>query len=580
MANLDALEEEISSYHDTIDHYESYFVFLKDRESLHTTIETLDITNTTRLAELELVVCDTTTIENMRLEAEQAELSFQEYNKNLAIYQDAIEKKNAAKKIIAKHFQEIKLRPGLEKGKDIKSPKVMIDYLRGVIGIYESKLDNLTKTNAPRYQCPVCDHTVAVYKNSLIETTTSEKVKDAKQNINKLSDAISALKVHIDTLEAAALDFNIKPESPSDLETDHTTAYKDYLSATYIKEEYETLLNRLPPPKIVALQKRVDALEQQFKDEGDTDETNDYLKQLRSELHIKVSELEKIRAETNEYSQHSKQLTTKKKNVELLETQKPPIILRFSPEAKNVVTSDQGSRVKKSNGKKVINLPEMEAQMGRYTQAILDFTNDISHYRELLDSVADYEALLVAQADIEKLETKITDIAESETVTQRKLEGSLGLEETAKEAEMLLLEGTVNSINEYAKTYLDRFFHDEGPISVLLRCVKDGKKGATAKLQFNTTIEYKGDLYHDVEELSDSERQRCDIAFLLAVSDILRGEILIMDESVNCMNSEMNTDVLNVIHDVAGSNKLVLMTSHEAVRGVFDAEIPINPYNL
>jgi len=41
------------------------------------------------------------------------------------------------------------------------------------------------------------------------------------------------------------------------------------------------------------------------------------------------------------------------------------------------------------------------------------------------------------------------------------------------------------------------------------------------------------------------------------------------------MDSALNTDVLNIIHNVC-VGKLVLMISHEAVRGIFDDEIPVS----
>jgi ABC-type transport system involved in cytochrome bd biosynthesis fused ATPase/permease subunit len=120
--------------------------------------------------------------------------------------------------------------------------------------------------------------------------------------------------------------------------------------------------------------------------------------------------------------------------------------------------------------------------------------------------------------------------------------------------------------------YLDRLF--ENPILVRLVSIKDkGKQGL--KLQFNTIINYEGEEYNDIEEFSDSERQRCDIAFLLAVNDMIGSNLLMLDETDNCMNSEMDSDVLGVIHDMCG-HKLILMISHSAVRGVFDAEIAIS----
>ena len=166
---------------------------------------------------------------------------------------------------------------------------------------------------------------------------------------------------------------------------------------------------------------------------------------------------------------------------------------------------------------------------------------------------------------IETCQEKMNDI-------DVKLEGFYGLEEAGREAEILSLEETVRSINEHARVYLDEMFKD--PIMVRLSCVKELKTGKKpAKLQLNTTIDYQGDAYESIEELSGGERQRCDMAFLLAVNDMLGAKMILLDECLNNLDSTINTDVLSMIRDLCGSNKLILVVSHEAIRGVFDTEV-------
>jgi ABC-type Mn2+/Zn2+ transport system ATPase subunit len=136
---------------------------------------------------------------------------------------------------------------------------------------------------------------------------------------------------------------------------------------------------------------------------------------------------------------------------------------------------------------------------------------------------------------------------------------------------MLALEGIIESINEHAKIYIDRMF--DLPISVRIKNVKT--VGKVSKLQLNTVIEYQGYTYDSVDELSGGERQRCELAFLLAVGDIMNTPILMLDECLNNLDSTINTEVITYLRSIC-INRLILIISHEAVRGIFDAEICVN----
>ena len=174
--------------------------------------------------------------------------------------------------------------------------------------------------------------------------------------------------------------------------------------------------------------------------------------------------------------------------------------------------------------------------------------------------------------DVEKLRRKIENANNKYDDLEKQLEGFYGLEEAGKEAEIIALEETVKSINEHARIYLEQMFED--PILVRLECIKDnGKKGI--KLQLNTVVEYQGETYEDIEELSGGERQRCDMAYLLAVNDMLGSNILMLDECLNNLDSSINKEVLSLVRDMCG-HKMIMVVSHEAVKGVFDSEVEIS----
>ena len=157
-----------------------------------------------------------------------------------------------------------------------------------------------------------------------------------------------------------------------------------------------------------------------------------------------------------------------------------------------------------------------------------------------------------------------------------RIKGYNGLYELAIQAEFLSLTKTINCINEHAKPYLASMF--ESPIVAKLQIKRVTKQGnVAAKPSIEIQIAYDGNIYNDIDELCGSERQRCDLAFLFGVNDMLNSKILLLDECMNNMDSEMNMEVLSYINDFK-ADKQILMISHEAIHGVFDEVIKITRY--
>jgi ABC-type Mn2+/Zn2+ transport system ATPase subunit len=84
----------------------------------------------------------------------------------------------------------------------------------------------------------------------------------------------------------------------------------------------------------------------------------------------------------------------------------------------------------------------------------------------------------------------------------------------------------------------------------------------------NTVVRYKGD-ESSMDDLSGGETQRVELAFLLAVNDMIGSPMILLDECLNNLDAEINMDVLSQLRDLSGG-KIILVISHEAVEGVFD----------
>lgn len=85
-------------------------------------------------------------------------------------------------------------------------------------------------------------------------------------------------------------------------------------------------------------------------------------------------------------------------------------------------------------------------------------------------------------------------------------------------------------------------------------------------------IKYKGYTYTSFDELSGGETQLCELAFMLAVNDMVNSPLLFLDECLNNLDEEINAEMLEYLREFS-ENKLTLVVSHEAVTGIFDRVI-------
>jgi len=177
--------------------------------------------------------------------------------------------------------------------------------------------------------------------------------------------------------------------------------------------------------------------------------------------------------------------------------------------------------------------------------------------------------------NLQKIEIELSD--KFRDINDR-IEGAEGLEKAAIEAEFLALEKTIDSINEHAKIYLTKLFPT--PITARLQVKRTTKKGdASIRPNINMYVEYQGEVYDDIDEFSGSERQRCDIAFLFGVNDMMGSNILMLDECFTNLHEDQQSEMLDCIHEITHENptksKQVIIIAPRVIEGVFDHIVDI-----
>jgi DNA repair exonuclease SbcCD ATPase subunit len=197
----------------------------------------------------------------------------------------------------------------------------------------------------------------------------------------------------------------------------------------------------------------------------------------------------------------------------------------------------------------------------------------IQELQEKISIAEQYDHYQKAKQEIADLENERSAREKDYHILENRIKGAYGLEKAAIDAEFISLEKTIASLNTHADLYLKQMFENE--LSAQLSIKRLTKKGdLSARPSIEVQVQYRGALYDDIDDLSGGERQQCDLAFLLAVNDMLGSDILLLDECLNNLDAEINMATLSYLRDLS-INKRVLIVAHEAISGVFDNELPM-----
>ena len=108
------------------------------------------------------------------------------------------------------------------------------------------------------------------------------------------------------------------------------------------------------------------------------------------------------------------------------------------------------------------------------------------------------------------------------------------------------------------------------PLTVNITCFKDTKKGEKPYIDF--VVYYKGN-ETDISNLSGGEFDRLNMCFLLSFNELSRSGIIILDEALSSLNQELVCDIIEHLKENMHKDKLVIMTLHQSIKGMFDQVI-------
>lgn len=205
------------------------------------------------------------------------------------------------------------------------------------------------------------------------------------------------------------------------------------------------------------------------------------------------------------------------------------------------------------------------------TQDILD--EKVSSCREKLTVYKKYlEELISWEHDYrqrEKNHKLEKDIIASEKIylnLSEKLKGLNKLREYIKEAERRSVDDFIDSLNLHAGIYIAEMFPDQD-LEVKLKSVQKDK------ISLNFEVNYRQMINCDISILSGGERDRVNLAYTLAFSEITSSKILMLDECISSLDEENSSIVLKTLSEKYKG--LIICVCHQTIQGAFNHTIKL-----
>ena len=468
---------------------------------------------------------------------------------------------------------------------NINEPNELLDYVKEIIHKSKKEIEKLEYSKEliqkmkqqadfekQLLNCPICETDLKLQNNELVEVKDvlhieqrdyDTEIDDIQANItqqHEIIDKYNEYKHKLTIIQIPVLD-NTDEEYYNTIENELKVLNK-FLEKNKVQEEYVRNIEQQMKtgnlsPALKTMNDKVKEKKRQLTSHIDYFEKEDIIfsKENRTldELTEYKTQLIERRQAHNTHQLFYKEIT---KQLRELEEELTKCNTRLEI-ITNKMTGTNGDAIKRR-------LTDIDIQMTKARRKQLEDES-------LLDRVDKYLEYCDLKKKYEYWEHKYETISLKLNEVQQRYNSYVLLKEKYIQAEVMALDSTMHTINEHTKHFLDTFFIDI-PITAKLHSINKNKKLNTLKL--STYINYKGNEYDNINQLSGGELDRCNLASICGVNSMLNSPILILDESLASLDADTNTDILSFLKDM-GQDKLILVCSHEAVRGIFDTVVEL-----
>jgi len=485
-------------------------------------------------------------------------------------------KREEAVETVKRIFKEVKKLYDTK----VKKPSSLLEYLQKekeeALGEQAKENESIEANNKlliqkesmkKVYQCPKCSCKLAVFDESLVIPEELPKVgnidkvrkciSDSMNMVNTLNGELTQLDVWLKDLDEAIPSYKLKVEdNDSSIREGLEKLEKELKAIENAKEKINSLLEQIKNRDIPSSLRKIKDEIETNKKFPDNFKPRNSIKELEEEIQKLATEIESSKRAKGDHSSMSREINTRQEKLKK-------------------INKRLGHDRKVPQGSDVDSIENIRKKLTDVRKKMMSSAKRLAELQEDLEIISKYDAYQKDASRVKELKTNFKQAEIDLKSAGKDLEAAHGLEQTVKEAEILAMEKTLANINGHARTYLENIFPE--PITIRLENRKDiskSSKNKETKLQMNTVVFYRGKKYNSVDELSGGEKQRCNLAFLLAANSMCSSPFLFLDECLNNLDGSMNMDILSYLRGVA-DNKLILVVSHEAIEGNFDSIVSL-----
>lgn len=450
--------------------------------------------------------------------------------------------------------------------KELKNNNIKI--LRDIETI-KSEIENLNKLhvlyninkNQKKLACPGCGIKLCYsYKGNLIENNyENSQLKDHTETLKKLNKELELTQKKLDMKKS-----NNSGDSSISSDCDYNKLLNDYNKLQELKIE----------SKIQEKKKNdiIDLLENLKK--GNVS----FLIKLKKQINDKTSKLSNLKIDLNSFNTKNtnnndinnlketiSKLNQTIKDKEYIENKIDNIQneLNDNLNKKEIIRNTIESLKKEINEKSI---EEYNIELENITKKINKLKLEHKDLEKLKNDFEKFEQYNYKKNELETLKNDLHKVKDQLNTKTDELLATETLKKRYKQAEILSLESIVHTINAGMSKYLNYFFQDN--VQVYL----SSKLNKTTKINTNVILKGKKSTMGD---LSGGEYDRVTLASIITINEMLNSRILILDEALNSLHQESNTEILQFLKEQA-SNKLILIISHNVINGIFDTGNIIN----
>lgn len=402
-------------------------------------------------------------------------------------------------------------------------------------------------------KCPSCSSNLQLINNELCVIPknldvnyTNDEINSTQEELDRLVNLMEFLTTQQEKLKSLSINANI--EIPKNIiELPSIEHYTENVITLTNQREYINSITKLEnegiPPSIVKLETQYKDLIKGIQKIGKTPTINE----LDFDIKHRDKEIEEAWRVRGEHGKISREISKLEHTLQ-----------RCKIKGNLSVTSDSTDVVCSKDLQ--IEIYSLEKQ-----EEVLD--KKLINMKDSLKLVEKYEIYNYDKIETDKLKDEKVKLCDDIKNLNNRIQGADGIKISAKEAEFVSLEKTINKINSYARTYINHFFDKKMIVNMAVkRFTKSGDPMVNPSIE--VYVNYNGDQCEDIEDLSGGEFQLCNIAYLFAVNDMLNSKIMLLDECFSDLYKETDMELAQKLNDLC-QDKQVLIISHRTVHGVF-----------